>query len=144
VDYINERMNYPDLKKRVELQHLKWHSHIDLIEDTASGQVLLQEMRLVSKLAVVAIEVDKDKVARAKTSTPMVEAGKVFVPNVGWINIVLDQLCGFPNTKHDDIVDTVSQFLNWVRDHPFATPFVVGRKRKPSITKGFNYGPANF
>jgi predicted phage terminase large subunit-like protein len=143
VDYVNERMTYPDLKKRFILHNAKWHSMYDLIEDTASGQVLIQEMSIEGKIAVVAIKVDKDKVARAKTATPAVEAGKVFLPNADWTNIILDQLCGFPNTKHDDLVDTVTQFLNWVRENPFSTPPAIGRRRKNSVTRGY-YEPAKF
>ena len=48
----------------------------------------------------------------------MIEAGSVFLPlpTPHWVEMLLDQFAQFPTAKHDDIVDSVTQGLNWMRD----------------------------
>ena len=42
------------------------------------------------------------------------EDGSVYLPEAApWLGTYLTELLGFPNTKHDDQVDSTSQFLNW-------------------------------
>jgi phage terminase large subunit-like protein len=47
----------------------------------------------------------------------------------------LTELLSFPNGRHDDQVDSVSQFLRWLQDAylnqiSFHVPFVVSRPRE--------------
>ena len=43
-----------------------------------------------------------------------IEAGQVFLPkDTPWLGDFLDELLAFPRGRHDDQVDSVSQFLNW-------------------------------
>ena len=44
-----------------------------------------------------------------------IEAGQVHLPeNAPWLGDLMHELLAFPNSRHDDQVDSVSQFLNWV------------------------------
>ena len=46
----------------------------------------------------------------------MIESGKVFLPeNASWVPYFLDEISSFPSGLHDDIVDSVSQALNHLR-----------------------------
>ena len=46
--------------------------------------------------------------------TPRFEAGHVFFPNdAPWLAVLMNELLAFPNGRHDDQVDSVSQFLKW-------------------------------
>ena len=58
----------------------EWKPNQILVEDRASGQSLIQELRYASALPVIPIKVDKDKLARAEAITPLIEAGRVFLP----------------------------------------------------------------
>ena len=56
---------------------------------------------------------------------------------------LIAELLGFPNTKHDDQVDSVSQALSWIKQHrqnqiAFATPIVIYRPRE-SFDIPFNF-----
>ncbi len=43
-----------------------------------------------------------------------IQAGQVFLPkDAPWHGDFLDELLAFPKGRHDDQVDSVSQFLNW-------------------------------
>ncbi len=46
----------------------------------------------------------------------MVEAGRVALPkHAPWLADFEMELMLFPNSAHDDQVDSLSQFLNWAR-----------------------------
>ena len=52
-----------------------------------------------------------------------------------WLGEFLTELLSFPNGRHDDQVDSVSQFLRWLQDAylnqiSFHVPFVVSRPRE--------------
>jgi predicted phage terminase large subunit-like protein len=50
-----------------------------LIEDKASGQSLIQELKRDTRLPILSIKVDSDKVSRAYAVTPSIETGRVFL-----------------------------------------------------------------
>jgi predicted phage terminase large subunit-like protein len=126
VDMINERMEYPELKKRINDVAIKYPPATILIEDKASGQSLLQELRLETRLPVVAIMPIGDKTTRASACTDVIEQGKVYVPHKAeWLNEFKKQLTRFSfdrelqKKQHDDIVDSTSQFINWWRKQSY-------------------------
>lgn len=87
-----------------------------LIEDRGSGISLLQELRH-SGAHAIGIKTDQDKVTRLYTAQPMFESGSVFFPrDVEWVQDLTRELLSFPNTRHDDQVDSVSQALYWIRE----------------------------
>jgi hypothetical protein len=46
----------------------------------------------------------------------MFEAGQVVLPqNAPWLAELERELLGFPNARHDDQVDSITQYLTWVR-----------------------------
>ena len=50
------------------------------------------------------------------TVTPIIESGRVYIPKeASWLADLQHELLNFPNSKYDDQVDSVSQFLNWSR-----------------------------
>ena len=51
-----------------------------LIEDKASGQSLIQELRHDTKMPLRAVKVDRDKKSRARAVTGLIEAGRVYLP----------------------------------------------------------------
>ena len=107
-----EKVEFPELKKVVMMLAQQFPPDQILIEDKASGQSLMQELERETVLPIKAIKVDVDKVARANASTPIIEAGKVFLPEgVPWLNDFLNNLSSFPNAPHDDDVDSVTQFI---------------------------------
>ena len=57
---------------------------------------------------------DKDKVTRMSAQSAKIEAGQVHLPKeADWLGTFLHELLAFPNGRHDDQVDSVSQFLKW-------------------------------
>jgi predicted phage terminase large subunit-like protein len=116
LDCWRKRAEFPDLKRAIDMLALKWNPDRVLIEDKGSGTSVVQELRN-GRLAVTPIKVDSDKVTRATAITPMVEAGKVFLPEgASWLANFIEEISSFPAAPHDDQVDALSQALNFVRE----------------------------
>lgn len=114
------RLEYPDLKRMVMGLAEKWNAAAILVEDKASGQQLLQELRRESALPVVGIQPRSGKIARFAAVAPLIEAGRLFLPKQApWLAGFEAELLGFPNMAHDDQVDALTQFLGWVRQKEF-------------------------
>lgn len=106
VDVQQGRWEYPDLKRQI-IQAAEMHRpHAIVIEDTASGQSAIQELRLSTRLPIIPVKVTASKEARAQAVAPMCEAGRVVLPNVStWSSDLVDELAAFPTGAHDDMVD---------------------------------------
>lgn len=118
VDVLRERMEYPTLRKTAKAHAGKWKPHALLIEDKASGQQLIQDLRNETTLPVIAIEPEGDKVTRASVVSPMIEAGLVHLPEeADWLLDYEMEVGRFPLSKHKDQVDSTSQALSWIREH---------------------------
>jgi predicted phage terminase large subunit-like protein len=111
-----DRLAYPDLKRTLISFCEQWRPEVVLIEDAASGQSLIQELRDTTSLPLKPIRPDRDKISRAESCTPLLESGRVFIPeSAPWLNDFLDELSGFPNSGHDDQTDAATQALNYLR-----------------------------
>jgi len=95
----------------------------DYVEDKVSGTTLLQYVRRHTdgdreraqdgcRLALIPVQVEQDKEARAHGVAPLCEAGRVLVPDLSlypqahaWLEALLAQLLTFPGAAHDDLVD---------------------------------------
>ena len=54
------------------------------------------------------------KADRMVAQSAKIETGHVHLPKrADWLDSFLLELLAFPNGRHDDQVDSVSQFLNW-------------------------------
>lgn len=93
----------------------EWKPAQILVEDQASGQSPIQELRYASVLPIIPTKVDRDKESRARAVTGAIEAGKVFLPeSAPWLNGYVDELAAFPNGIHDD-ADSTKQAINYLR-----------------------------
>jgi len=110
------RREYPDLKRLLYALAEQWQPHSILIEDRASGQQLLQDVRRETALPVIAVHPKHDKVTRFAAVSAMIEAGKLVLPEqAGWLADFEAELFAFPGGAHDDQVDALTQYLDWLR-----------------------------
>jgi predicted phage terminase large subunit-like protein len=110
------RFEYPELKRAVLQLAARYEPRAILIEDKASGQSLIQDLKRETSLPILAVMPQGDKVTRFARISPMIEAGQVALPkHAAWLNDFEQEILRFPNGAHDDQVDAFSQYLNWVR-----------------------------
>jgi predicted phage terminase large subunit-like protein len=118
LDVLAVKQEYPELKRSVMRLAQLWQPHAVLVEDKASGQSLLQDLRrerdmppLIARMPVT------DKVTRFAACTALIEAGKLMLPReAAWLATFERELLTFPNAAHDDHVDALSQYLAWLRE----------------------------
>jgi phage terminase large subunit-like protein len=86
-----------------------------LVEDTGAGIQLVQELKQERFAHIEGIHPKFDKPTRMMIQTPMIEAGKVYIPHEATsLALYLHELAMFPKGKFDDQVDSTSQALGYI------------------------------
>lgn len=83
------------------------------IEPKASGKSVVQRLRESTMLNVKDSKAPtSDKIARTTANSDIVSSGRVLLLNNGnWYKNYLDQVCGFPNMKHDEEIDVTNMAI---------------------------------
>ena len=116
VHVFREWLEYPSLKRNTINLAEHFKPNLILIENKSSGISLLQELRSETRLPLRAIDPVQDKITRALTSSTLIEAGKVSIPNKAtWLFPYEKEWTDFPLCETFDQIDSTSQFLNWVK-----------------------------
>jgi predicted phage terminase large subunit-like protein len=102
------RVSFSDLKRQAKSLARQYRPDAVCIEDAASGQSLLQELRLDTDLPLQPVKVSGDKLVRAAAAEPTISAGRVMLPDgAPWVDEFLREVCAFPAYVHDDYVDAL-------------------------------------
>lgn len=116
LDVWRAKVEFPELKRAAIALDARDKPSAVPVEDKASGQSLIQELQRDTVIPVIPYKVDSDKVARAYAVTPLIEAGKVFLPeSAPWLFDYIEELSAFPNGEYDDQVDSTTQALSFMR-----------------------------
>lgn len=138
IDAWDEHLSYPDLRNRVITDWTTEYGGSSkanpyarpkrpdriLVEAKASGQSLLQDLRLARVPAVGYNPGNADKVSRAHQAAPTLELGVLWIPESGklpgqavsWAQPFIKQLAKFPVAEHDEYVDTFSQAIIFLKN----------------------------
>lgn len=112
VDIVRGRYDFPELKRQAIITCAKWRGRGLrglYIEDKASGQSLIQELRNSSGIAVIPHRTSTDKVTRVSSVLPLIEGGRVLIPDdAPWMDDFIAELTSFPSSAHDDQVDALT------------------------------------
>jgi len=133
IDFFKEKLEFPELKKAAIKLNDKFHPKFVLIEDKASGQSLIQELKRETRLPIKVIKVDKDKIARCNSVSPLFESGRIYIPipeEKKWVESFVNELVEFPNGEFDDAVDSTTQFLEYAKNRPNTKQEIIIIKRK--------------
>ena len=139
ISVFRARLEYPAPRRKVIELAGQNYANTVLIEDIGPGANLLQDLHNETPVGMtrpIGVKPEGSKQDRFGAQTAKIEAGHVHLPNeADWLADFLDELLGFPASRHDDQVDSVSQFLSWAhRDSQWskaiwASPTVVYLKR---------------
>lgn len=117
LDVFREKLQFPDLKRRVVSHAKDLNADVLLIEDAASGQQLLQILKQEAPHGVprpIGCKPESDKLSRFSAQTHRIENGEIVLPkDATWLGEFELEVLGFPNRKHDDQVDALTQLLAW-------------------------------
>lgn len=137
LDVWAETLSYPKLKKRVlkdwgafyggneDSNRKGKRADVMLIEDKASGQSLIQDLH-AANIPVFSYNPGKaGKTERAHLISPLFELDVIYIlesskrPNevISWAKPFISQVEKFPNGENDDMVDTFTQMMLYVKNH---------------------------
>lgn len=115
IDMLVVRQEYPELKRTIVHHAARFSPEAILVEDKGSGQSLLQDLRRETALPFIACMPHADKLTRLMRATPLMEAGRMVLPkNASWLAAFEQEWFSFPDGAHDDQVDAVSQYFDWL------------------------------
>lgn len=115
LDMVRERYNFSNSCKAIKELTRKWPQAIaKFVEDKANGPAVINALQK-QIVGLIPIEPEGSKYARASAISPLVESGNVVLPTQALLNNVtqlLDEAKNFPNSSHDDTIDSMSQAIN--------------------------------
>jgi predicted phage terminase large subunit-like protein len=115
----SERLELHDLVERVKETCVKYQVDNLLIENKAAGISVAQELRRVYGHEDFGVQLQdpkgQDKMARLYAVQHLFFDEIIYAPDKTWADAAINQCAVFPKSKHDDIVDTVSMALGFLR-----------------------------
>ena len=116
LDVDRARLDFPSLKRRVIELAQHWRPRSIIVEDKGAGTALIQQLRTESHGIPypTAFLPKDDKITRLHAQSARIEAGHVWLPQqASWLEDLRIEFASFPQGRHDDQVDSISQFLAW-------------------------------
>jgi predicted phage terminase large subunit-like protein len=114
LDVTRGRFDYPLLRATVIELAKRFKPTWVLIEDASTGVALAQELKPMLHRPVELVKVEHNKVIRLYVQQQKFAAGLVRFPKGAAFMPELErELLTFPQSKHDDQVDSISQALNY-------------------------------
>jgi predicted phage terminase large subunit-like protein len=112
LDAFKKRMEFPELKETAYQHYQDWEPDAFVVEAKASGSPLIYELR---QRGIPVQEFTptrgNDKIARINSVSDLFASGKVWAPPTRWAEEVIEEMAAFPNSEHDDLVDSSTQAL---------------------------------
>ncbi len=112
LDAVKRRMEFPELKETALQYYKEWEPDAFIVEAKAAGAPLVYELRQmgipVSEFTPVR---GNDKIVRLNSVSDLFASGKVWAPPTRWAEEVIEEMAAFPNSEHDDLVDSSTQAL---------------------------------
>jgi predicted phage terminase large subunit-like protein len=117
IDVFRARLQYPALRQNIARLAREQSAGTIVIEDSGPGMALLQDLRRELPRGMprpIGQKPEGSKTDRMVAQSAKIEAGHVHLPReADWLDTLMLELLAFPHGRHDDQVDSVSQFLKW-------------------------------
>ena len=115
IDQVRDKLNIVGTMSAVRSLSAKYPlSNLKLIEDKANGPAVIEMLKREIS-GIVPVNPEGGKTVRAQAVSPEIEAGNIHLPDpsiCNWVHDFIEECSVFPNGKHDDQVDSMTQALN--------------------------------
>lgn len=132
IDCWAEHLTFPKLKERVQDEWRVSYGEgrdakrpdLILVEEKAAGLSLIQELQKAHLMVRGYNPGRADKMQRLQITAAIFTAKRVWLPESevhkgyvkDWVEGFLSQICAFPDSSHDDYVDSATQAMRWLKD----------------------------
>lgn len=138
LDVFRNKLDYPSLKRRVVAEYNRHRPHRLLIEDADFGRALKKDLLAYEDIRPTPILPVHDKVTRAEAQAFPISEGRLYLPEDSpWVGEFLNEILSFPNGRHDDQLDSMTQFLKWIGD--LEARRARARRRRDPVRQPGNY-----
>ncbi len=112
LDALKERLEFPELKSRAMEMYREFEPDAFIVEAKASGAPLIYELRSMGIPVQEFTPVrGNDKITRINSVADLFASGRIWAPRKRWAEEVIEEMAAFPNSDHDDLVDSATQAL---------------------------------
>ena len=119
LDVLRERLDFPALTSAAVRLKTTWRPDKVFVEDSSNGTALVQQLRQEGRLEFQYVRPHGGKFERFIVQTDMLQSDRLAFPTSPcWFEPLKNELLVFPNGRHDDQVDSVTQFIAWARSDP--------------------------
>ena len=133
LDCWEDFLAYPDLRPKIIDEYQSIYGEpgkkVDmvLVEDKAAGISIIQDLQRAGIPCRAYNPGRADKVQRLHLVANIIARGRVYIPEStvhpgqprDWADLLVSQVCSFPESQRDDLTDTTSQALRLLRDLTF-------------------------
>jgi len=117
IDIFRDKLDFVSLKRQIKILKNEYNSECLLIEETGTGSGLISQLK-EEGVHAIPIQPKLSKQERAHLQTPKLEAGQVYLQrNAKWLDLFKAEVTSFPNGRHDDQIDALTQLLNHSDDY---------------------------
>ena len=110
-DVYRNKLKPTELVKKIIELIVTHHGTVLLIEDTVSTKHLIDELKQ-RHIKPIEFKPQGDKVLRASNSTFFINANRLYFPKEApWLDALKSEIVQFPNGKHDDQIDALTQLI---------------------------------
>jgi len=136
LDAFKKRMEFPELKEKAFNHYKEWEPDAFIVEAKASGAPLIFELRQMGiPVSEFTPSRGNDKMVRINSVSDLFASGKVWAPETRWADELIEEMAAFPNSDHDDLVDSSTQALIRFRKGGFLRLESDERDEQPSFRR---------
>jgi predicted phage terminase large subunit-like protein len=120
VEAIRGRWTFVEIGQKIIAAYDKWNPRVVSVESNQAQTWMVQELKRNTRMNVVGVRADRDKVVRFQPVEARYEQGLIYhVPhlNPDFVEELLN-FTGTPQDKHDDFVDALAHAFNSIRKSP--------------------------
>jgi hypothetical protein len=140
LDAFKKRMEFPELKEKAYNHYKDWEPDAFIVEAKASGAPLIFELRSMGiPVSEFTPSRGNDKMVRINSVSDLFASGKVWAPETRWADELMEEMAAFPNSDHDDLVDSSTQALIRFRKGGFLRLESDERDEIPSFRRKASY-----
>jgi predicted phage terminase large subunit-like protein len=112
IEAFAEKCSFQRLSRKVQLYAKRHNAWFVLVENTARGPDLIDELKTKLSMPVIPVTPRGTKEDRLRKFAPIIRAKSIRIRQSHATEEAIDEIVAYPNSPYDDHVDTLTNFLS--------------------------------